>query len=344
LAEAREIARRWKDLIARGIDPAIEADRARAAELRKQSDTVLAIAERFIARKLKAQRRGFAVERIIRNELLPAWGKRLVADITHRDIREVIERVVDRGVVTYGHNVFDAVNALLNFAAAQDAIETNPARLLRRSDILPPKKPRQRVLTDTELQALWRASERMGYPYGPMYHLLLLTGCRLDEVAGARWREFGLERKTWTIPAARFKSDAEHVVSLTDAAMAVLETLPRFERGDHLFSTRFGEQAIGGFSKAKRRLDALMSEEIELQPFINHDLRRTVRTRLSALKVQDHVAEMVIGHGRKGIARVYDMHKFDDEKREALTLWAAKLRSIVEPAPANVVQMSTRSA
>ena len=68
-------------------------------------------------------------------------------------------------------------------------------------------------------------------------------------------------------------------------------------------------------------------------------MRRTVRTRLSALKVQDHVAEMVIGHGRKGIARIYDQHRFEDEKREALAKWAVLLRSIVEPPPANVVAL-----
>jgi hypothetical protein len=74
-------------------------------------------------------------------------------------------------------------------------------------------------------------------------------------------------------------------------------------------------------------------------------LRRTVRTRLSALKVPEHVAELVIGHGRKGITRIYDQHEFADEKREALTKWAMLLHSIVEPPPAdNVVQMSPRSA
>ena len=68
-------------------------------------------------------------------------------------------------------------------------------------------------------------------------------------------------------------------------------------------------------------------KEVELTGFVNHDLRRTVRTRLSALKVQDHIAEMVIGHGRKGIARIYDQHRFEDEKREALAKWAARLRT-----------------
>jgi len=354
LAEARTKARHWLALIAKGIDPHIEIERERLAEQRKQADTFAAVAETFFTRKLKTQRRGFVVERIVRNELLPSWGGRPVMDITHRDIRELVERVVDRGAPTYAHNVFDAANAVLNFAAAQDMIEANPARLLNRSAVIGPKRHRQRVLGDTELRAFWRASDQLDYPFGPFFRLLLLTGARLDELGGARWREFDLERKAWTIPAERFKSDAEHMVPLTDDALTVLTTLPRFNSGDFLFSTTFGKAPVRGFSKAKERLDRHMLSalrdlaelrgddptEVKLAGFVNHDLRRTVRTRLSALKVQDHIAELVIGHGRKGIARIYDQHRFEDEKREALAKWAMLLRSIVGPPPANVVPLT----
>ena len=343
LAEARTKARCWLLLIERGIDPKIEAERDRLTEQRKMADSFEAVAERFFARKLKTQRRGHVVERIVRNELLPAWGSRPVADISHRDVREVVERVVDRGAATYAHNVLDAANGVLNFAAAQDLVEHNPCRLLKRVDLIGRKRHRQRVLSDIELRALWRASGRLGYPFGPMYRLLLLTGCRLDEAAGTQWGEFDLAAKLWTIPAARFKSDAEHIVPLSDDAIAVLDTLPRFKMGNYLFSSTFGKTPINGFSKAKERLDARMlrtlralartrgddPQNVTIDNFVIHDLRRTCRTRLSALKVQDHVAEMVIGHGRKGIARVYDQHRYISEMREALDKWAVSLRAIV---------------
>lgn len=358
LAHARKTAQNWIELIKSGIDPKIEAERERLAEQRKMADSFEAVAERFFARKLKSQRRGHVVERIVRKELLPAWGRRPVADISHRDVREIIERVVDRGAATYAHNVLDAANAVFNFAASQDMVEHNPCRLLKRVDLIGRKRHRQRVLSDAELRAAWRAAGRLGYPFGPMYRLLLLTGCRLDEVAGARWREFDLAAKLWTIPAARFKSDAEHPVPLSDDAVAILEALPRFKQGEHLFSTTFGKTAVNGFSKAKDRLDARMlrtlkalarsrgddAKTVKLEHFVNHDLRRTCRTRLSALKVQDHVAEMVIGHGRKGIARVYDQHRYIPEMREALDKWAASLRAIVSPPPPNVVSLKAGTA
>jgi len=68
-------------------------------------------------------------------------------------------------------------------------------------------------------------------------------------------------------------------------------------------------------------------------------LRRTVRTQLSKLRIPDTIAEMVIGHGRKGIQRVYDQHSYEPEMREALDAWAKRLREIVTPAPANVIQL-----
>jgi integrase len=78
--------------------------------------------------------------------------------------------------------------------------------------------------------------------------------------------------------------------------------------------------------------------------FVIHDLRRTVRTRLSSLRVPDAVAEMVIGHGRKGIQRVYDQHTYLTEMREALDAWAVRLRTIVDPPPPNVVPMRAPGA
>ena len=196
-----------------------------------------------------------------------------------------------------------------------------------------------------ELASLWRASETLGYPFGPLYRLLLLTGARKGELAGALWREFDLGEKVWTVPPERFKSNATHLVPLSEQASAIVEALPRFTKGDHLFSTTFGEKPVSGFSKAKARLDKMMTEDLGSSPapWVIHDIRRTVRTRLASLRVSDMVAEMVIGHGRKGLQRVYDQHGYEAEMREALELWAGRLRDIVSPAPENVVELRVKA-
>jgi integrase len=148
------------------------------------------------------------------------------------------------------------------------------------------------------------------------------------------------------VPAERFKSKSTHIVPLTKDALALLKSLPSFTKGNHLFSTSFGQKPATGFAKAKLRLDKLMREEFGKAPapFRLHDIRRTVRTRLAGLRIADEVAEMIIGHGRKGIQRVYDLHQYESEMREALELWAARLRDIVTPPPDNVVRMKKERA
>ena len=79
--------------------------------------------------------------------------------------------------------------------------------------------------------------------------LLLLTGARKSEVAGARWSEFDLKKKIWTVPPERFKSNASHLVPLSDQALAIIEALPRFTKGDHLFTTTYGEKPVSGFQQ-----------------------------------------------------------------------------------------------
>jgi integrase len=189
--------------------------------------------------------------------------------------------------------------------------------------------------------------------------LLLLTGLRLGEVCGAHWSEFDLERREWTIPGARMKKTKRgaqpFMVPLTDAMLAILRPLPRFDSGDYLFSHAGGRLPLkpNHFSDVKERLDAMLLEELRqmatqagkdakrvtLPGFVNHDIRRSVRTHLSALRIGEEVREAVLAHVRPGIKGVYDRHQYLEEKREALTLWNARLRSIVEPPPANVVEL-----
>jgi integrase len=174
--------------------------------------------------------------------------------------------------------------------------------------------------------------------------MLALTGQRKSEVAEARWSEIDPARKLWTIPAERMKADSAHVVPLSDDVVALLESLPRFANGDYLFSTTAGAKAVNGFSKAKERLDREMAEELGStpQPFVIHDIRRTMRTGLSALPVPDLVRELVIAHTKPGLHKVYDRHAY--LARHALELWAARLRSIVAPPSSDVVVPLRRGA
>jgi integrase len=189
---------------------------------------------------------------------------------------------------------------------------------------------------------LWAATETLGYPYAPLFRLLLVSGQRKSEVAEARWSEFDLEKREWVIPAERMKAAAAHVVPLSDEAMAILAELPRFKQGDYVFTTTYGDKPVNGFSKAKDRLDTEMLKHLPSAPapWVIHDIRRTMRTGLSALPVPDIVRELVIAHTKPGLHKVYDQFAYIEEKRDALNRWAAKLRDIITPPPPNVVRLA----
>jgi integrase len=172
------------------------------------------------------------------------------------------------------------------------------------------------VLTDAEVRAVWHAD--VPWPWQQLVRMLLLTGARRTEVSEARWSE--LNGDLWIIPPERYKTGATHVVPIVPALRRLLDDLPRWQHNDWLFGRR-----LSGFSHGKAMVDRASC----VTGFTLHDLRRTMRTHLSALPVSDLVRELVIGHARPGLHRIYDQHSYVDEKREALTLWAERLLRIV---------------
>jgi integrase len=261
--------------------------------------------------------------------------------------------VVARGSPYQARNLYGYAQRIFNWAIGRGVydITGSPLDRLKSSELVGKKRPRTRTLNDAEIAALWRAAQRLGYPYGPLFQLLLLTGQRKSEIAEARWREIDLKARLLIVPAARMKGDAPHVVPLVADAMQIIEALPRFADGDYLFSTMAGSNPVNGFSKSKLRLDQLMLDELRkenpealLVPFVIHDLRRTMRTGLSSLPVPNLVRELVIGHVKPGLHKVYDQYAYLPERTDALALWAARLRSIIDPLPSssNVVTLPTQ--
>jgi integrase len=337
-------------------------ERLRLAEQQKRKNTFAAVAEDFIKEKLPGERKGREVERDIRREFIPAWGRLPITEVTDLQIISVI-KVRKQTAPAQARNLLGIAKRLFSWAVDQRAygLTASPAETLKPTKLIGKKKPRHRILDDDELFALWRTIGRLKYPYGPAYRLLLLTALRLNEVADASWSEFDLEKKIWIIPAGRMKGDNDearsHAVPLTADIMAVLKELPRFRRGKYLFSSTFGEKPVWLSDKIKEKIDARMLRTLralarrrgegdaEFEPWINHDIRRTVRSNLSRLKITEEAREAVLAHARPGIKGTYDVYDYFDEKREALELWAKRLRSVVEPPPPNVVQHpASRSA
>lgn len=204
------------------------------------------------------------------------------------------------------------------------------------------KAKRERVLTDDELAAIWRAALGMVAPFGPITRLLILTGQRREEVAGMTWAELSDDLTTWTIAADRAKNGAPHRVPLAEPARKIVRAL--LHAGDLVIPGDKPPAPFSGWSKAKARLDA----RSDVTDWVLHDLRRTMATGLQRLGVRLEVIEAVLGHtsgSRAGIVGIYQRHDWANEKRAALDAWAAHVLSIVEgrqAAAANVVPLAGR--
>lgn len=359
LATARAKAREWRELIAASKDPAEhEAAEKRAAALRR-ADSFEDVAKRYLERYVRGPERkrgpmrtAHDTEYAINRWLLPRWGTLPITSITPDHVKELCEDFERRGIVAHARNVFAIARGLFKWAVGKRYYDLahNPCDGLEPGKLIGEVQARKRVLDDAEIRAFWKACETLGYPYRDLLRLVLLTGCRREEMAEAAWREIDLAGKTFTLPPERFKSDRTHIVPLSDQALAILRQAPRFT-GDYVFTTTAGKKPVDGFSKAKLRLDGAMQAilgETKLAPWTIHDLRRTVRTRLSELRIQPIVAEAVIGHSLPGLLGVYDQHAYLDEKRDALQRWADHLSKIIAPRPAaqpsNVVTLPARAA
>lgn len=358
LEKARDKAREWHKLIDKGIDPKVQAEEERAAAAReaaaKRDRSFQTILDRFIkARRRDGVRKVDEDERDFKRECLPTmyepnkdkkgiapvWEGRDVASITMADILQVVESIAERGKQRQALNMAQKVGTFFNWCVDDDVIEVSPYRPKKVRTAIGQKGSRDRTLNDAELCAFWKATdgtvEGLGEVVSAAYRLLLLTGQRLNDIAEASWSELDEKKRVLTIAAARFKSDRDHTVPITDDAMAIIEKLPRFKKCDWMFSLD-GEVPATIGHKAKQRLDAAMLAALKkedpdatLPAWVNHDIRRTVRTRLSELDVMDEVAEAVIGHVPTSLIRTYNQSDRLKVKRDALTRWEGALADIV---------------
>jgi len=178
---------------------------------------------------------------------------------------------------------------------------------------------RKRALSDDELRTVWNACADDD-DYGRIVRLLILTGCRREEIGGLRWSEIDLDAGTITLPAERCKNGRAHTLTLPDKALDILRAVPRRDGRDHLFGQR--SDGFVAWSHGKR---ALLTATGEMKEWRLHDLRHTLSTGLHELGVEPHVVEAVLNHisGHKdGVAGRYNHAQYTKPMARALALWA----------------------
>lgn len=285
------------------------------------------------------------------NTKMPIWRDRPVRGIARRDVIERLEEIKRtkrqdgkklRGGKHAARHALVAVRSLFNWLEKGErfGITISPAARISDSDLdIHGSKDlvRRRTLSDVELRDVWQAAGSLGYPFGPVVQLLMLNGQRLNDVVTARREELEQVTDMLVVPPERYKTDIKQEVPITPRAAAIFASLPKFD-GPYLFTKSFGSRPIGDLSKLKEKIDAAIAQRRaetdtgDMPSWVLHDLRRTVRTRLTSdLGVNEHIAERVIGHAVGGIRRHYDHGTYRHEKRAALEKWEKLLLSIVEP-------------
>jgi integrase len=330
LAQARKLAAQVMVAKAAGGDPATER-KARENAARKQRDenalTLEVLIEQFARAPTKkgtdkSERHAREAARALQL-MFPAHLKRPAGGLDRKTVVRAHDAAVAKGNPIAAARTVAYGKAAFNWAIRRGSLEINPFANLQ----VALSAKRERVLADDELKAVWGACEGMG-TFGAIVRMLVLTGQRREEVASMTWGELSPDLTAWTLPSARTKNNVTHILPLSEQARTIVAAQVRGAGDDLVFPGRNGKTPFSGFSKAKIALDRAS----RVTDWTIHDLRRTTATGLQRLGVRLEVSEACLNHisgSKGGIAGVYHLHNWTDEKRAALAAWGAKVEAIV---------------
>jgi len=328
LETARKHARVHRARISQGVDVAEEKKR----ELREARDglTVRQLADDYIEVNLSAKRPSTAklYGRYIRKWVVPKLGSIHAAKVTPSDIVAMLEAAKDHGAGAL-RTLHAATRNIFKHAQGKRKIDVNPAVGIALDSIIA-RPPRRKgiALQGEHLGTFLKALP--DNPSGWAFRLHLITGVRPSEVLEASWKEFSLgsDKALWSLPEERTKTGQAFKIRLPRQAVEILRKL-KFTTGasQYLFPAAYGDRDRPiPYQTYRGRLRALLASLGDNFPRIKaHDLRRTMRTGLSKLKVRYEVAERAINHKLPSMAEIYERNEYEDERYNALALWADHL-------------------
>lgn len=356
LASARKLAAEVHRQRAMGRDVVADNDAAKRrqkfAQVTRAKNTFGGAARDFIeghakkkTRRWQEQARMLGLQpeglEFIRGGLADRWADKPVAEIDGHDIHGLIDEVRRSGVPGLERRsdgpteararvMFACLSKMFAWLVQHRRIEKSPCAGVHRPDA---PRARDRVLTDVEIVKFWLATEVERF--GQLLKLLLLTGCRLNEVAGMRCSELSDDGATWNIPGSRTKNRRPHIVPLPPLAR---EMIAATVGATDLIFTTTGETPVSGWSKIKSRLDVAM----KMPPWRLHDLRRTAATGMAEIGIAPHIVEATLNHvsgAKAGVAGTYNRAAYAAEKKAALERWATHVEGLVSGREAKVVSL-----
>ena len=264
-------------------------------------------------------------KRLLEKHFVPPFRKRPVSDITDAEISAQLAKLTSTPSTQL--HAYRAIKVMLKWCTRP------PRRYIQHSPLEgyePPgqDKKRNRILTDTELVKVWKAAEM---PYGAMVRLLILWGTRSGETA--RLMRTWIDRSGITIPGQFTKNGRAHAIPLLPMARAVLA--PQKSNSAYFFPGRLLSEDHfndGSWGKLKAEIDRVSG----VKDWQIRDLRRTFRSNMAKLKVPRDICEILLNHvtgaNKNDLDEIYDRYDYLDEKREALTKWESRLKTLLKAA------------
>ncbi len=334
-AQARKTASELHAKVRLGVDPAGEKAESRA----RAGETMEAVLRPYLAHKRTTMRLSSytGIERHLLKHCRQLHGLQ-ISKIDRRAVAATLAAVAAKSGPIEANRVRASLSAFASWCIAEGLLDHNFVAGTNRH----PERSRDRVLTDSDLKAIWKATAGDD-DYSAVVRLLMLTAARADEIASLRWTEIDFDGGRIVLPASRVKNAREHQIPLSEPARAILAARPRRDGRDLVFGRRH-DLPLSGWSVLKGALDARIKDSgAVVAHWTHHDLRRSVVTIMcDRLGIAPHVAEAVLGHvsGHKhGVAGIYNRASYEREKRTALDRWAEHLMSVVEGRASKVVPL-----
>jgi integrase len=311
----------------------------READADKVPGTFKDVAENFIKRYVdeKGLRSKREIVRCLNKYVYPNWQYLPCTEIRRGDVNKLLDDIVDKNGKRQADMVLAIISKLCNWYVTRNEDYVSPiVRGMRRSE--DKNGGSERVLSDDEIRAVWKACADMG-SFGSIVKVLLLTAQRRDKVALMKWDD--LKDGKWIIPSEEREKGNAGTLPLPQQVIDIIKAQPRISKNPYVFAAGKGSGPFNSFSQRKAELDDKLPKMPKWRP---HDLRRTARSLMSrgSLQVTPDIAERVLGHKIKGVRGIYDRHTYTNEKGKALLALAAEIDHILNPPPPNVVSMAGR--
>ncbi|WP_211625360.1 tyrosine-type recombinase/integrase [Paraburkholderia domus] len=326
LAAARAKLADARKLLADGENPADHKRRRRGRE--DGAQTFGALAEIWLRDAGLAPSTVTLRKRILDGDILPAFGKRQLTDISTPQVMDLCEKILARGAPSTAVHAREIISLVYRWAAARGIEVGDPAGKIKGA-ALATFKPRERALTPGEIGTFFNVLEGVGsQPALKLaFRLVLLTLVRKGEMIGATFDEFDLDAATWTIPAGRMKGGRTHVIYLSRQVVEIVRVLKGIAgRSAYLLQARGAPDKPICTSTLNSVINVVIraakKTDVSLEPFALHDMRRTASTLLHDAGFSSDVIEKALAHQQRGIRAVYNRAEYAEQRRDMLQKWA----------------------